>query len=133
MDSRTKLGDKKLIIYGHNSRYVRMPFKIFENYYDKKYLDIHKKIIFNTINEKRVYEIFSVYTETKNWDYLDIEFPTRKSYFDHLNDLKNRSIHDIDVELSGEDEILIIQTCSTHKDYRNYKKKFLIIVAKRVN
>ena len=30
------------------------------------------------------------------------------------------------------DKILIIQTCSTKKEYSNYENKFLLIIAKRV-
>lgn len=133
LDYRTKLGDKKLIIYGHNSRNVKMPFSVFENYYDKSYYDNHKYIFLDTVDELRKYEVFSVYIETKNFDYMDLDFPTKKGYFDHLNDLKNKSMYETRSELTAEDEILIIQTCSTHKDYRDYSKKFLLIISRRVN
>ena len=132
LDYRTDLSAKKLIIYGHNSRNINMVFKVFENYYNKDYLNSHKNIILQTNNEKRIYEIFSVYIETDNWDYLDIDFPTRKSYFDHLNELKSKSMYEIDTELDGDEDILIIQTCSTLKKYSNYNKKFLLIISRRV-
>ena len=33
---------------------------------------------------------------------------------------------------NSNDEILILQTCSTHKDYHNYQKKYLLIILRRV-
>lgn len=50
---------KKLLIFGHNSSRVDMPFKILENYYDKNYYDDHKYIYVTTNNVKKKYEIFS--------------------------------------------------------------------------
>ena len=40
--------DKKILIYGHNSRYVDMPFKVLENYYDRDYFENHKYIKIKT-------------------------------------------------------------------------------------
>ena len=54
---------KKLLIFGHNSSRVDMPFKILENYYDKNYYDDHKYIYVTTNNVKKKYEIFSVFVE----------------------------------------------------------------------
>ena len=31
-----------------------------------------------------------------------------------------------------DDEILILQTCSTHDDYKDYSQKYLLIIARRV-
>jgi len=41
------INDKKLLIYGHNSKNITMPFKILENYYNKSYYQDHQYIKIN--------------------------------------------------------------------------------------
>lgn len=132
LDYRVDLDSKKLLIYGHNSKYVDMPFKILQNYDFEDFYNNHKYIIINTKEETRKYEIFSVYVETGNWDYMKVKFKNSKSYLKHINLLKDRSIYKSDIELSEDDEILILQTCSTNKKYSSYNKKFLLIISKRI-
>lgn len=123
---------KKLLIYGHNSSKIDMPFKILEKYYDENYYKEHKYIEITTSNEKKKYEIFSVYVETTDFDYMNIVFDNDDEYLKHIIKLKDKSMYDTKIELYPSDEILILQTCSTHKDYSNYPKKYLLIVLKRI-
>ena len=123
---------KKLLIYGHNSSNVDMPFKILEEFYDRDYYDNHKYVEITTSNMKKKYEVFSVFVETSDFSYMDINFENDDEYLKHINNLKNKSMYDTGVTLSKDDEILILQTCSEHPDYRNYQKKYLLIVLRRV-
>ena len=123
---------KKLLIFGHNSSKVDMPFKILENYYDKNYYDDHKYIYVTTNNVKKKYEIFSVFVEYSDFTYMNINFTNDTEYLKHLNKLKNKSMYDTNVDVSADDEILLLQTCSTHRDYAKYDKKYLLIIGKRV-
>lgn len=123
---------KKLLIYGHNSSKVDMPFTILEEFYDKDYYDNHKYIEITTSTTKKKYEVFSVHVETSDFTYMNINFSNDEDYLSHLEKLKSRSMYDTDVELSSNDEILILQTCSEHPDYRNYSKKYLLIILRRV-
>lgn len=123
---------KKLLIYGHNSSNVDMPFKILEEFYDRDYYDNHKYVEVTTSNTKKKYEIFSVFVETSDFSYMDITFDNDDEYLNHINNLKSKSMYDTGVTLSKDDEILILQTCSEHPDYRNYQKKYLLIVLRRV-
>ena len=123
---------KKLLIYGHNSSNIDMPFKILEEFYDKDYYDNHKYVLLTTSTNKKRYEIFSVYVETSDFSYMDVNFASDKDYLEHLTKLKEKSMYDTGVEVTSDDEILILQTCSTHKDYRNYQKKYLLIIIRRV-
>ena len=134
LDYRLDINDsKKLIIYGHNSPNYILPFKVFENYYDSNYLSDHKYMYLQTDKEVKVYEIFSVYIEVSDWEYYSkVNFNTENEYFRHISDFKNKSFYDTGVEITKYDEILIIQTCSTHKDYTNYENKFLLVMGKRV-
>ena len=49
-----------------------------------------------------------------------------------ISNLKDKSFYDTGVDINSTDEILILQTCSHHKDYKKYKKKYLLIVAKKI-
>ena len=133
LDYRVNIdSSKKLLIYGHNSSNIDMPFKILEEFYDKDYYDNHKYVDLTTSTTKKRYEIFSVYVEPTDYSYMNINFNNDDEYFDHLKKLKSKSMYDTGINISKDDEILILQTCSTHKDYHNYQKKYLLIILRRV-
>lgn len=123
---------KKLLIYGHNSSDIDMPFKILEEFYDRDYYDNHRYVEITTGKMKKKYEIFSVFVETSDFSYMDITFENDDEYLEHINNLKDKSMYDTGVTLSKDDETLILQTCSEHPDYRNYRKKYLLIVLRRM-
>lgn len=85
-----------------------------------------------TSTTKKRYEIFSVYVEPTDYSYMNINFNSEEEYLNHLKKLKSKSMYDTGVEVTKDDEILILQTCSTHKDYHNYQKKYLLIILRRV-
>ena len=134
LDYRTKLDKSRvLIIYGHNSSKYDMPFKILENYYDEDYYEKHKYIELITSNGIKKYEVFSVYVETSDFSYYtDVEFENNKEFLNHINKLKNKSFYDTDVSLNENDNILILQACSTHKKYQKNKRKFVLIISREV-
>lgn len=134
LDYRNDINNSdKLIIYGHNSNYYNLPFKVLENYYNKSYYDENKYLYLQTNLSKYKYEIFSVYVEVSDWDYYNkMKFNTKDEYYNHILKLKNKSMYDTNVSVNEDDKILIIQTCSTKKEYSNYENKFLLIIAKRV-
>ena len=133
LDFRNNISeDKKLLIYGHNSSNVKMPFDILENYYNKDYYDEHRYIKILTKDSTRIYKIFSVYIETSDFDYMQTDYDDDDVWVKHINKLKNNSMHKDDTILNEDDNILILQTCSTHKKYKNNKYKFLLVVAKEV-
>ena len=134
LDYRNDINNSdKLIIYGHNSNYYNLPFKVLENYYNKSYYDENKYLYLQTNLNKYKYEIFSVYVEVSDWEYYNkMKFNTKDEYYNHILKLKNKSMYDTNVSVNEDDKILIIQTCSTKKEYSNYENKFLLIIAKRV-
>ena len=109
-----------------------MPFKILEEFYDKAYYDEHKYMEITTSTTKKKYEVFSVHVETSDFTYMNINFASDEDYLEHLKKLKAKSMYDTGVEVTKDDEILILQTCSEHPDYRNYAKKYLLIILRRV-
>ena len=135
LDYRVNLNSsRKLLIYGHNSSKYNMPFKILENYYDIDYYQEHKYIELVTSEGIKYYKIFSVYVETKDYAYYQkIDFASDDDWYKHITNLQRKSLYNTEVEITKEDNILILQTCSTHDDYKKYKKKYLLIISKEVN
>lgn len=133
LDYRVNINaSRKLLIFGHNSSIYDMPFKILENYYDINYIKNHKNVIIKTKENIKTYEIFSLYIATDDYKYMNINF-SNEEYKEHIKYLKEKSMYLIDTNLNYDDNILILQTCSTHKDYLNFKKKYLVISFHEIN
>ncbi len=132
LDYRVNINEKKTIIYGHNSSTLKTPFQELEKYYEKDYWDKHQDILLSDINGISRYKIFSVFVETQDWSYMQLDFDDEK-WIKHLEDLQEKSWYETGVKVSKEDEILILQTCSHHSKYKKYSKKYLLVVAKKVN
>lgn len=134
LDYRVDLDNsKKIILYGHSSKYEDTYFNKLELYYNKSYYDNHKYINIVTENNNYRYEIFSVYVETEDFSYMNLNFANKSDWYQHLVTLKNKSIYDIDIDLDKNDSILIMQTCSNSSYYSSYDKKYLLIISRRVN
>lgn len=132
LDYRVKINNgTKNLIYSHNSSTFDVPFKKLEKYYNEDFYKNNKYIYLEDEENKVKYQIFSVYVETSNWDYMKLNF-TEKEWLEHLNKLKSLSWYETGVNVSKDDEILILQTCSHHKKYKNYKNKYLLIIAKKI-
>ena len=108
-----------------------MPFKILEEFYDINYFNNHKYVSIITSTSEKKYEIFSVYVEPTDYTYMNLKL-TDKEYSDQIRMFKEKSMYDTGVEVQDSDELLVLQTCSTHKDYGNYKQKYLLIILRRV-
>jgi sortase B len=134
VDYRIDLNNtKKTLIFGHNSKYKEMPFKILENYYEEDYYKEHNTLTLTLKDSTKKYEIFSVYVEYEDFDYYKLDFKNNNEWFSHITKLKNKSFYDTGVDINKDDEIIILQTCSTLNKYSKYKHKFLVIVGKLVS
>lgn len=132
LDYRVKINEgRKNLIYSHNSSSLNVPFKELEKYYNLDYYKEHQYIFLEDENNKQTYQIFSIFVETKDWSYMKIDY-TDEEWLEHLNYLKEKSWYDTKVNIEQDDDILILQTCSHHKDYKKYKNKYLLIIAKKV-
>ena len=63
---------------------------------------------------------------------MNINFIDKEDYHNHINILKNKSLYDTGIKLNEDDEVLILQTCSNYVDYKNYDKKYLLIISRRI-
>lgn len=133
LDFRVSIDDSsKLLIYGHNSEYVDMPFKILEKYYDYDFYKEHQYVKIITPNKTRLYKIYAILVETSDFSYMKTDFKDKNEWFLHIKSFKDKSMYDTFEEVDEDDNILIMQTCSTHSNYKKYDKKFMLVVAKEV-
>lgn len=131
MDYRVNIYDKKILIYGHNAQSKNSLFTELENYYNEEYYKTHNIIELTSFNTYYRYQIFSVFIEPTDWSYMKINF-TEDTWLEQLNMFKNKSWYSSNIELTKDDEIIILQTCSFHEYYNNYKDKYLLIIGKKI-
>ena len=135
LDYRSEINSgRKNIIYGHNgdSEQLSVPFSELENYYNKSYYDEHQYVLLEDDRGVGTYQIFSVYVETSDLNYMYMNFKSDSSWLEHINYLKNKSLYNTNVKVDETDEVLILQTCSHNEDYYKFKDRYLLVVAKRV-
>ena len=110
--------DKNIIIYGHNMRNGTM-FSSLKNILNEEWFNNQENryITFITEKETSIYEIFSVYqVESEDYfiktDFSNIEFEN------FINNLKQRSKFDFNVNVLLNDKILTLSTCANNNKYR---------------
>ena len=105
--------NKNTIIYGHNMRSGLMFGTLYyASYYNWYTNPVNQIITFNTLNENAEYKIFSIYKVDDTNDYLRVNFNGDEDFASFVNMIKSRSIYDFGVEVTSEDNILTLSTCS---------------------
>lgn len=110
LDYRTNLNDKKVLIYSHNNNPKISAFTNLLKYEDNDFYQKHPKIYLHTKTKVKVYDIFSIYEEKEDLSYANLKSFNGFSYKEHIKSLKEKSIHENDIELNGSDRILILDT-----------------------
>lgn len=126
LDYRNQIKDKKLLLYGHNSKTKTAPFKELETYLEETYYKEHPNITLTLQGKKANYIIFSVMLiEKTDYRHTQLKFE-EEEYLEHLIWLKESSRYNTNVEVKGDDSILLIQTC-----YYEPEESYLLIIAKK--
>lgn len=128
VDYRTNIDDAKQVnIYGHSSGIYDLPFDRLKKYLDEDFYKHNKIVTIDTINGSYEYEIFSVKV-TSDEEHLNVTYIDDESFEKHLKKLKEDSLYETDVEVTIEDDVLVLQTCITN----NPKGSLLIINLRKV-
>lgn len=127
MEAICTLDDNAIMIYGHHMNNGTM-FATLHNYKDKTFWENHKTISFDTLEEMRTYEIVSVfYTEVKEvndtesfkyYQYIG-NLPDEK-FEEYCKNIKAVSLYDTDINLTAEDKLITLSTCSYHHEYGRF-------------
>ena len=112
LDYRNNMNnDKNTIFYGHNLL-NKTAFGSVSKMFTKNYFNnSNHEIYVIDDNNIYVYKVFSIYYSKPVTDYLQIEFYDDE-YLDFLNGLKSKSKFDFGVDLSVEDKIITLSTCT---------------------
>ena len=76
----------------------------------------------------KTFEIFSVKVITDDIEHTEILFDNDADFNEHIKKLRNNSLYDSHDEVSGTDQILVLQTCLIN----NTLGKYLIIIGRKV-
>ena len=120
MDYRNKTDgtDKNTVIYGHNRKDKSM-FGTLKNVFTEGWYnnEQNKFITYITENEYSIYEIFSAYRIEEEDYYITTDFKNDEEYEQFLKKIKSRSFKNFNVDVTNDDQILTLSTCS-NANYR---------------
>ena len=102
--------DDSTIIFGHNMR-NGTKFHAVRHFHREDFFREHTYILLDTPYRETVWDIFSFFHTTIAFDYIRTSFRSRDDFYEFLRELERRSIFTTDIELSPEDQILILSTC----------------------
>ena len=128
MDYRVKEGDRKILIYGHSAYDydTEMPFRQLYKYDDLEFYKTHPKMYLYFKDKKYTYDIFSIYLEKKDFDYVNINSFNGLTWKEHIEKLKSKSKIIIPIELKEDSKILILQTCRVDEQVQGGQYKLVI-------
>lgn len=112
--------DLHTIVYGHNMKNGSM-FASLKNYTSPSYLVAHPTVYIDLADGTHAYQIFSCYEATADSDSYTIGFAKDEQYETFLQTLKSRSAYDTGVDVSIEDSIISLSTCT-----RNGENRYLV-------
>ena len=117
MDYENNMGkdDLNIVIYGHNMRKDIM-FHSLRYYQSWNYFNEHRYIIFNTIYENHVWEVFSFYKAKTSFPYIQVVFQTEEAFNALISEMKERSMYDTGVDIKPGDHILTLSTCTNEAE-----------------
>ena len=108
------------ILYAHNRYYSGVMFGTLQNTLRYSWYSIPENqiISFRTLYDNLEYQVFSIYKISLTTDYMKTIFVDDADRLEFFNMLKDRSIYDFGVELSGDDKIITLSTCAD--EYNRY-------------
>lgn len=113
MDFRNSIeeDESNTILYGHNMKNGSMFGDLL--WFESKWnFENHSIIQFDTLYGTQTYEIFSAYVTDTQFDYIKTDFSSKEEYKQFLNVVKEKSLHKSDVDLTENDTIITLSTCS---------------------
>ena len=103
------------------------------NYNDVDFYKENPVIRFDTVYERGEWIVFSNFRATTSWatgtpfNYIRTEFKDDADFLKFVDEIKKRSLITTPVDVRGDDQILLLSTCSYEKN--NWR---MIIAARRV-
>ena len=112
------MNDNNTIFYGHNL-YNKTAFGSISNLFSNKwYNESNHKIIVLTESSKYEYEIFSLYYSEADSSYLRTNYESSEKYQEFLNSIKEKSVKNFSVDVTSNDRIITLSTCTDDNNGR---------------
>jgi sortase B len=119
VDFRTKLTDKQINVYGHNSRLYELPFKNLEKFLEKDFFDQNEYILLQHEEGRRIYRIISIKRVTTDYEHMTVE-TTKKTHVSHIEKLLSNSTYQRDIKYDENTNLLVLQTCTREKNVQAF-------------
>lgn len=105
--------DRNTVIYGHNRQNDSM-FGTLSNTLKKEWRNNEENqyINFSTLNRSMMWQVFSTYIIDSEDYYIKTSFASDMEYTEFLDTIKNRSTYNFNVNISKNDKILTLSTCT---------------------
>ena len=103
------------IIYGHNMKNGTMFHNLVE-YKDEDVFSDERIIRFDTLYQDYEWEVFSAYVSDTEFYFIDTTFESDVEWCAFLDEISKKSMHETDIQLSADDVILTLVTCSYEFD-----------------
>lgn len=104
--------DAHTIVYGHNMKNLSM-FGSLRSYKRKDFYGGNEYFSIYTDRMTYVYQIFSCYEVPEDSDVYTVWYTADENFEKLVDRMKQQSYYDTGVEVSGEDKIITLSTCST--------------------
>lgn len=121
------LSTRHLILYGHNMKAGTM-FHDLNSYKHKSFFENNRIITLWAGSEKREYEVYAAYIATEDVYFIRMYFKDDAHFLDYMKGLQALSKFTTDVELTAEDQILTLVTCTYEEDNARF-----VVHARRVS
>lgn len=131
---------RNTIIYGHSLDMDDNPdeilFSQLKKFLDEDFAKEHPYIYFSTAGSNLVWEVFSVFHTTVQFDYInpcDGNGPTADAHFEEMvKGARDRSVYNYSVDVTPEDKILTLSTCVYQFTPGQYPNDYRYVVMARL-
>ncbi|GGE69016.1 class B sortase [Priestia taiwanensis] len=103
------------ILYGHRMKDGSM-FGNLKNYLQEDFFRENRNLYYDNLYEGYDLEVFSVYTTTTEFYYIQTDFQNDEEYGGFLQRIQQRSLFDAGVSLTPADRIITFSTCDYDLD-----------------
>ncbi len=119
-ENQADFSDKNSIIYGHRMRDGSM-FRHLEDYEDKSFWEDNPYFHIYTVDGRELtYEIYSAGVVEDTSDTYLTDFATDEEFQDFINMTKEVSAYDTGVEVTTDDTIVTLSTCTSASDEHRF-------------
>ncbi len=121
MDYRNSIEQmgRHTILYGHNMNDGSM-FAAISRFAKPAFFKKNRIIRFDTLHQTMKWEVFAAYETTTDFYYIQTDFRSKRDYKDFLDSLLERSIVKTEMNLSSDDQILTLSTCTRADDNKRF-------------